>query len=205
MKFSGNYEAGNLAPGTSPGGIRITVQFKLVASNPELPTSVGYISNGPHYLFQGPLIRLVGSNIRGVARINLTYWASMTSFTLSSTFLAVVSYAAVISATPANVVERACTPMSQAEFNSLSADAHNAIDSAALKDHGDHSHNLVVNDQDFPGSPANVCDNVATGTVWVEYNDSIDGHFKCKKWALLCLFVKWGKSSQQPEKDLCVE
>ncbi len=25
----------------------------------------------------------------------------------------------------------------------------------------------------FPGSPANVCDNLATGTVWVEYNDVV--------------------------------
>ncbi|KAJ7722163.1 hypothetical protein B0H14DRAFT_3512674 [Mycena olivaceomarginata] len=86
---------------------------------------------------------------------------------LTSTFIALVSCIALSSAAPTNMVKKA-----------LSTQAHNAIDAAALADHGDHSHNLVVNDPDFPGSPANVCDNVATGTVWVEYNDKVDGHFK---------------------------
>ncbi|KAJ7302816.1 hypothetical protein DFH08DRAFT_70660 [Mycena albidolilacea] len=97
---------------------------------------------------------------------------------LTSTSIALVSCIALSSAAPTNMVKRACTLMTQAEFNALSTQAHNAIDAAALADHGDHSHNLVVNDPDFPGSPANVCDNVATGTVWVEYNDKVDGHFK---------------------------
>ncbi|KAJ6490105.1 hypothetical protein C8R45DRAFT_992685 [Mycena sanguinolenta] len=96
----------------------------------------------------------------------------------ASTFLTIVSFAALIAGVPVHKVKRDCTLMTQDEFNSLSEQAHNAIDAAALADHGDHSHNLVVNDPDFPGSPANVCDNVATGTVWVEYNDRVDGHFK---------------------------
>ncbi|KAJ7798216.1 hypothetical protein B0H13DRAFT_2688962 [Mycena leptocephala] len=29
-----------------------------------------------------------------------------------------------------------------------------------------------------PQNPANVCDDLATGTVWVEYDDRVDGHFK---------------------------
>ncbi|KAJ6542510.1 hypothetical protein DFH09DRAFT_1269720 [Mycena vulgaris] len=99
---------------------------------------------------------------------------------LTSTFFTVVSWAALISAAPNNMVKKDCTPMTDAEFGALSPQAHNAIDAAALADHGDHSHNLVVNDPDFPGSPATVCDNLATGTVWVEYNDVVDGHFK---WA----------------------
>ncbi|KAJ7671901.1 hypothetical protein B0H14DRAFT_3538047 [Mycena olivaceomarginata] len=99
---------------------------------------------------------------------------------LTYTFLTLVSWAAVISAATVNMVKKDCTLMTGAELGALSPQAHNAIDAAALADHGDHSHNLVVNDPDFPGSPANVCDNLATGTVWVEYNDRVDGHFK---WA----------------------
>ncbi|KAJ7346418.1 hypothetical protein DFH08DRAFT_810248 [Mycena albidolilacea] len=117
---------------------------------------------------------------------------------LTSTFFTLLSWAAVISAATVNMVKKDCTLMTGAELGALSPQAHNAIDAAALADHGDHSHNLVVNDPDvraraldhpclltrvehkFPGSPANVCDNLATGTVWVEYNDRVDGHFK---WA----------------------
>ncbi|KAJ7182445.1 hypothetical protein C8R43DRAFT_940599 [Mycena crocata] len=111
-------------------------------------------------------------------------------FGLKSTLLAVTSCAILISAAPMHLAKKTCTLMTDTEFGScrmyppsrltstddkfiaVSTQAHNAIDAAALLDHGDHSHNLVVNDPDFPGSPANVCDNVATGTVWVEYNDS---------------------------------
>ncbi|KAJ7866208.1 hypothetical protein B0H14DRAFT_2573483 [Mycena olivaceomarginata] len=108
----------------------------------------------------------------------------------TSKFLTLLSWAAVISAATVNMVKKDCTLMTGAELGArqfwslpspaVSPQAHNAIDAAALADHGDHSHNLVVNDPDFPGSPANVCDNLATGTVWVEYNDRVDGHFK---WA----------------------
>ncbi|KAJ7285120.1 hypothetical protein C8J57DRAFT_709882 [Mycena rebaudengoi] len=96
---------------------------------------------------------------------------------LFSAFTAVVACVALVSASP---TKKACTPMTNAELGALSDDAHNAIQAAATADHGSHSNNLVVNDPDFPGSPASVCDNLATGTVWVEYNDSVDGHFK---WA----------------------
>ncbi|KAJ7285094.1 hypothetical protein C8J57DRAFT_1217402 [Mycena rebaudengoi] len=105
-----------------------------------------------------------------------------------SAFTAVVACVALVSASP---TKKACTPMTNAELGALSDDAHNAIQAAATADHGSHSNNLVVNDPDvnsflvyalnvfltlelhkFPGSPASVCDNLATGTVWVEYNDS---------------------------------
>jgi hypothetical protein len=83
----------------------------------------------------------------------------------------------------------------------VSDDAHNAIQAAATADHGSHSNNLVVNDPDvnsflvyalnvfltlelhkFPGSPASVCDNLATGTVWVEYNDSVSLGFLAEEY-----------------------
>ncbi|KAJ7284960.1 hypothetical protein C8J57DRAFT_1289988 [Mycena rebaudengoi] len=99
----------------------------------------------------------------------------MVQFT--SVFTAVIACVSLVSANP---IKKACTPMTNAELGALSPDAHNKIQAAAEADHGSHSNNLVVNDPDFPGSPASVCDNVATGTVWVEYNDVVDGHFK---WA----------------------
>ncbi|KAJ7452569.1 hypothetical protein FB451DRAFT_1282550 [Mycena latifolia] len=99
---------------------------------------------------------------------------------LTSTVFTVVSWAALISAATVNMVKKDCTLMTDAELGALSQQAHNAIDAAALADHGDHSHRIAVNDPDFPASPASVCDNLATGTVWVDYDDRIDGHFK---WA----------------------
>ncbi|KAJ7876768.1 hypothetical protein B0H14DRAFT_2568147 [Mycena olivaceomarginata] len=67
---------------------------------------------------------------------------------LTSTFLTLLSWAAGISAATVNMVKKDCTLMTSAELGALSPQAHNAIDAAALADHGDHSHNLVVNDPD---------------------------------------------------------
>ncbi|KAJ7347627.1 hypothetical protein DFH08DRAFT_809365 [Mycena albidolilacea] len=55
------------------------------------------------------------------------------------------------------VIKTDCTLMTDAEFGHVSFGflrpfpAHNAIGAAALADHGDHSHNLVVNDPDVGG------------------------------------------------------
>ncbi|KAJ7810738.1 hypothetical protein B0H13DRAFT_2384388 [Mycena leptocephala] len=81
----------------------------------------------------------------------------------SSTFLILACWAALISAAP---------------FATLSQHALDTINGQALTDHRDHSHKVVVNDLAAPQNPANVCDDLATGTVWVEYDDRVDGHFK---------------------------
>ncbi|KAJ7223597.1 hypothetical protein GGX14DRAFT_558165 [Mycena pura] len=111
---------------------------------------------------------------------NFRFTATMVRF--ASTFLILACWAALISAGPVHKVKKDCTLMTDAQFGTLSQHAVDTINAQALTDHGDHSHRLVVNDPDEPQNPANVCDDLATGTVWVEYDSPVDGHFK---WSYL--------------------
>ncbi|KAJ7873948.1 hypothetical protein B0H13DRAFT_1894773 [Mycena leptocephala] len=97
----------------------------------------------------------------------------------ASTFLILACWAALIPAAPVHKVKKDCTLMTDAQFATyFLAHALDTINGQALTDHGDHSHKVVVNDPAAPQNPANVCDDLATGTVWVEYDDRVDGHFK---------------------------
>ncbi|KAJ6522232.1 hypothetical protein DFH09DRAFT_1372776 [Mycena vulgaris] len=62
------------------------------------------------------------------------------------------------------------------KLGALSQQALNAIDAAALSDHGDHSHRIAVNDPDVRSRSLDQ----SLGIVWVDYDDKVDGHFK---WA----------------------
>lgn len=128
---------------------------------------------------------------------------------LTSTFLTVVSWAALISAATVNMVKKDCTLMTAAElgarqflfllvhcrFSEIMKQSRNRRIMPLMLRHlltteitrttllstipmYEPAHStipcLLTNvEHKFPGSPANVCDNLATGIVWVEYNDRV--------------------------------
>ncbi|KAJ7131357.1 hypothetical protein C8R44DRAFT_871853 [Mycena epipterygia] len=72
-----------------------------------------------------------------------------------------------------------CVPLTAAEVQTIPG--WTTLKSTAEKDWGTGPYNVIANDPDYTNQPATNCDGVATGWVWFEYLQVVQGHYK---WAL---------------------
>ncbi|KAJ7903050.1 hypothetical protein B0H13DRAFT_1882308 [Mycena leptocephala] len=120
----------------------------------------------------------------------------------ASTFLILACWAALISAAPVHKVKKDCTLMTDAQFATclfllLQTSGHTHLTplmdkpslitettrtrlSSTIQLYGliDQSLLRIDNIQPQARRTGEICDDLATGTVWVEYDDRVDGHFK---------------------------